>query len=114
MAGEAPTVFGDGQQTRDYVFVEDVVEANHRALNAAQGGTYNVGTGIETSVNDLFVKLKQHVGSTLEAKYVAARPGEVQRSALSYARIREDLGWRPAVGLEKGLRETVAWFNSRI
>lgn len=114
LAGESPIVFGDGLQTRDYVFVGDVVSANYLALNARQGGTYNVGTGIETSVNDLLSRLQNLLRTQVEAKQGDKRPGEVLRSALSHERICADLGWKPKVDLDIGLEQTVNWFNSRI
>ncbi len=113
LAGEAPTVFGDGEQTRDYIYVKDVVEANLCAINARLSGVYNVGTGIETSVNTLLDKLCNLLDVNLPANHVERRPGEVLRSALSYERIQQDLGWLPQVALDIGLKETVAWFNSR-
>lgn len=113
LAGEAPVVFGDGEQTRDYIYVQDVVEANLRAISANQSGVYNVGTGVETSVNTLIAKLCRLLEVNLPAKHVEKRPGEVLRSALSFERIQNELSWLPQVTLDIGLKETVAWFNSR-
>lgn len=113
LAGEAPIVFGDGEQTRDYIYVQDVVKANLGAIAASQGGVYNVGTGVETSVNALLGKLCTLLEVNLPAKHVEKRPGEVLRSALSFEHIHNELGWLPQVALDIGLKETVAWFNSR-
>ncbi|MEM8486137.1 MAG: NAD-dependent epimerase/dehydratase family protein [Bacteroidota bacterium] len=114
MAGEAPVIFGDGEQTRDYVYVGDVVRANLLAIEAAGSGTYNIGTGVETSVITLIAKLQGLMQVPVAVKHEAARAGEVRRSALSYDRINNTLGWSPQVTLDKGLAETVRWFNSRI
>ncbi len=114
LAGEAPLIFGDGEQTRDYVYVKDVVRANLVAIEAEESGTFNIGTGVETSVNTLVGKLHALMGMSVDVKYEAARAGEVRRSALSYDRIQHALGWSPQVTLDKGLAETVGWFNSRI
>ena len=114
LAGESPVVFGDGLQTRDYVFVGDVVSANYLALNASQGGTYNVGTGVETSVNTLLARLQDLLQTHVVAEHVDKRPGDVFRSALSYDKICAELGWNPEVDLYKGLQLTINWFNSRI
>ncbi len=111
-AGETPVIFGDGEQTRDYVFVQDVVDANHRALYARKGGTYNIGTGVETSVNELVRQL----GAALEAEVAPAhaekRAGEVRRRALSFEAVHNELGWKPEVDPEQGLELTVNWFNN--
>ena len=113
LTGEGPVIFGGGLQTRDYVYVGDVVNANLLALQAGKGGVYNIGTGVETDVVTLLNKLKQLLGIHLPAVHADARPGEVTRSALSYKRIEDALGWVPAVSLHEGLKSTVDWFNSR-
>lgn len=112
LAGETPIVFGDGEQTRDYVFVGDVVKANHLALDSPAGGTYNIGTGVETSVNRLLAMLQQALGQSFSATYAEERPGEVRRSALSYAAARLNLGWEPETDLARGIDLTVEWFNN--
>ncbi len=110
--GENPVIFGDGEQTRDYVFVRDVVAANHQALYADKSGTYNIGTGVETSVNELLGKLGKALGIDVAPGYSEKRPGEVQRSALSFEAARRELGWAPEVDLDEGLKLTVNWFNN--
>jgi UDP-glucose 4-epimerase len=103
-AGEAPTIFGDGGQTRDYVYVGDVARATLAAVG--KRGVFNVGTGIETSVSELYELCRRAAGSELEAEHVDARLGEVQRSVLDASRAARELGWKPEVGLEEGLRLT--------
>ena len=103
-AGEPPQIFGDGSQTRDYVYVGDVARATLAA--AGKQGVFNVGTGIETSVLELYHLCRRVAGSELDPEHADARLGEVQRSVLDAARAERELGWRPEVGLEEGLRRT--------
>ena len=114
LEGESPTIYGDGNQSRDYVFVGDVAEANALALDVKTSGTYNIGTGIETSVNELFSLLKQEISDDITAHYSPGRPGEQKRSVLSYESIKSGLGWAPQVSLQDGLQQTIKWFKSRI
>ena len=107
------TIFGDGEQTRDYVYVGDVVRANLAAVSATATGAINIGTGIETSVNRLYGILAAVAGSDQPPAYAPARPGEQQRSAIAAARAGRELGWRPEVALEEGLRRTYAFFQQR-
>jgi len=110
---ESPVIFGDGEQTRDFVYVKDVAEANLLALEKEAIATeYNIGTGIETSVNELYSKLKELIHSRASAVYGGPVPGEVRRIALDIRRAREDLGWRPKRSLEDGLKETAEWFKT--
>jgi UDP-glucose 4-epimerase len=113
LAGEVPSINGDGKQTRDYVFVGDVVRANVRALEAEFVGAVNVGTGIETDVNTLYTNLRVLTGSPHEAKHGPAKAGEQRRSVIANALAREVLGWKPEVPLEEGLRRTVEFFRAR-
>jgi UDP-glucose 4-epimerase len=103
-AGEPPRIFGDGGQTRDYVFAGDVARATLAAVGVR--GVYNVGTGIETSVSELYSLCRGVAGSELQAEHGDARLGEVQRSVLDPSRAEQELGWRPEIGLEEGLRLT--------
>ena len=107
----APKIFGDGTQTRDYVYVDDVARATVAALER-DGGVYNVGTGIETSVIELFERCRRVAGVDVQPEYAPPRMGELQRSVLDPALAEKELGWRPAQGLESGLRETWAWFSA--
>jgi UDP-glucose 4-epimerase len=109
LAGERPRIFGTGEQVRDYLYVEDVVEANVLALTAGGGEMMNIGTGIGTSVNDIFRELKALLGFVGDPIYDAARPGEVQRIYLDASRAAAILGWRPRVPFVEGLGRTVEW-----
>jgi UDP-glucose 4-epimerase len=112
--GKACTIYGDGGQTRDYVYVGDVVRANLAALEGAADGAINVGTGVETSVYELHRLLNAAAGSKLEAEYGPARLGEQHRSVISPARAARELGWRPEVALADGLARTFAFFKDRV
>jgi UDP-glucose 4-epimerase len=109
--GKPCTIFGDGAQTRDYVYVGDVVRANIAALNANVSGAFNIGTGVETSVNQLYRELARAAGSQAEPTYGPARPGEQSRSVISPARAAKELSWRPEVTLSEGLRRTFEFFR---
>jgi len=103
--GETPRIFGDGSQTRDYVYASDVARASLAA--AGQGeGVFNVGTGVETSVLELYELCRQVAASELEAEHAEARLGELQRSVLDVSLAERELGWQPEVTLEDGLRLT--------
>lgn len=111
--GRQPVIFGPGEQTRDYVYVGDVVDAVLAAFDHAGSGVFNVGTGIETSVNELFRILNDLTGGRARARHAEAMPGEQQRSVLDSSLARRALGWQPQVDLEEGLRRTVAWFRQQ-
>lgn len=113
LGGEQPVINGDGKQTRDYVYVGDVVAANLRALDYPKNDYFNVGTGIETDVNELFRILNQATGNRVKELHGAAKAGEQLRSVLSYDKAARLLGWRPKVELEQGLAQTVAWFQNK-
>jgi UDP-glucose 4-epimerase len=106
--GGTPTIYGDGRQTRDYVYVADVVDAVLRAAGQA-GGIYNVGTGLETSVLELYGEIEQATGVACDARHAEPRLGELQRSVLDPGAAERDLGWRARTSLADGLRETWAW-----
>jgi UDP-glucose 4-epimerase len=113
LKGDTPHVFGDGEQTRDYVYVKDVVGANLAAMNGPALQTYNVGTGIETSVCKLFEDLALTIGFTQQPIHDDPRPGEVRRTMVDASRLSEDTGWRPQYDLARGFQETVEWFRGR-
>jgi UDP-glucose 4-epimerase len=107
-AGEAPTIYGDGRQTRDYVFVGDVVDALLLAAESAASGVYNIGTGVETSVLGLVEILgDQHGSSVPQPRFEDERPGEVQRISLDAAKAAHDLGWRAKVDVKEGITRTL-------
>lgn len=111
---EQPVINGNGRQTRDFVFVEDVVEANLAVMGQETAGTYNVGTGVETSINDLFRILVQHTGSTCKELHGPAKKGEQARSVIDASRLRHELSWEPKMSLSDGLKRTVEYFKERM
>jgi len=111
---EQPVINGNGRQTRDFVFVEDVVEANLAVMGQETAGTYNVGTGVETSINDLFRILVQHTGSTCKELHGPAKKGEQARSVIDASRLRHELSWEPRMSLSDGLKRTVEYFKERM
>jgi len=112
LSGKAPQIFGDGEQTRDFVFVEDVVQANFLALTKKSGEkVLNVGIGVETSVNQIYGRLKEITGSNVDATYGPEVKGEVRRICLDNSLARSSLGWAPKYDLDEGLSETVNYFK---
>jgi UDP-glucose 4-epimerase len=109
LAGEPCMIFGDGKQTRDFVFVDDVVDAFSRAGDRGSGLLCNVGTGIETSVNDLYAAMARNAGVKAPATYLAARAGELQRSSLDPSRAGMHLGWKPWTTIDKGTAAVLDW-----
>jgi UDP-glucose 4-epimerase len=110
--GGTPRIFGDGTQTRDYVYVADVVAATLAAA-AHPGGVLNVGTGVETSVLDLYGRIQRAIGTEQEPDFADPRPGELQRSVLDASRARRELAWEPQHSLDDGLAATWAWISSQ-
>jgi UDP-glucose 4-epimerase len=106
--GKRPTIYGDGRQTRDYVYVSDVVDANLQAFESAATGPFNVGVGVEVNVLELVDALRPHAADGFEPEHAPERPGEVRRIALDCSRAREEFGWEAKVGLEDGLERTLA------
>jgi UDP-glucose 4-epimerase len=111
LAGLRPEVFGDGAQTRDFLFVDDAVHAMALSVDRGPGKTINVGTGVETSVTDLYGMLAQIIGFRGDPMFVPQQPGEVLRSCLDNEMAERELGWKPWTHLEDGLRETVAYLR---
>jgi UDP-glucose 4-epimerase len=114
LAGDTPVIFGDGRQTRDFVYVDDVVEANVLAMRSASVGAFNISTGRESSVNRVAELLRKETGFRGRCRRGPAAPGEVRRSALDPTAAKKALGWAPTIGLEEGIRRTVKWFRSRL
>ena len=111
LANEPLVIYDSGDQTRDFTFVDDVVESNLLALNSSSDGVvYNVSTGVQTSVNQLAQSLLQISGKNVEIKHEPAIAGEVAHSALDNSLIRKELGWGPQVSLPEGLKRTWEWF----
>ena len=113
LAGEQPVINGDGAQTRDYVFIDDVVRANLLATASDYVGPLNIGTAVETDVNRLFRLIREHVGSNAAEVHGPAKPGEQARSSIDAARAGSVLGWRPEVDLATGLERTVEFFRRK-
>jgi len=111
LAGEPCTIFGDGNQTRDYVFIDDVVHGFVRAIDRGSGKLVNIGTGLETSVNALFKLLADTIGYTDEPGTGQLPPGELRRIALDISLAPSAIGWKPWTHLEDGLGETVAFIK---
>ncbi len=113
LRGEQPVINGDGAQSRDFVFVDDVADANMRALESAETGVFNIGTAVETDINLLFKTLVDIAGADCKAAHGPAKEGEQLRSVIDYKRAEELLGWRPAVSFDGGLKETVKFFKEK-
>jgi len=111
LAGQQPVINGDGLQTRDFVYVGDIVAANLMALNYPQEGIFNLGTGRETDILTIYLELQEILGSGLGPVHGPAKPGEQRRSALDSTRAQELLGWEPRIGLVEGLARTAAAFR---
>lgn len=114
LTGKTPVINGDGKQTRDYVYVGDVVAANVAALASAFVGPVNIGTGVETDVVTIYHHLRDAVGSRLQAQHGPAKAGEQRRSCIDNRRAGEVLGWRPQVTLPEGLQRTAAYYREHL
>ena len=112
LRGERPQLRGEGKPTRDYVYVADVASAFVAAAGSAHAGTYNVGTGRQTSTARLLELLQDAVGTAIEPQQTELQAGELQASALDSRALEAELDWRPAVELEPGLRRTLDWYRS--
>jgi UDP-N-acetylglucosamine/UDP-N-acetyl-alpha-D-glucosaminouronate 4-epimerase len=112
MAGERPTVFGDGEQSRDFAYVENIVDANLLAMDAqgVAGQVFNVACGESITINQLLEELRELLETDIEAEYVAPRPGDVRHSLADISRARTALGYEPSVDLREGLRRTIEHF----
>jgi UDP-glucose 4-epimerase len=111
LAGEQPVINGDGLQTRDFVYVGDIVAANLLVLDYPQEGIFNLGTGRETDILTIYLELQEILGSSLGPVHGPAKPGEQRRSALDSTRAQQLLGWEPRVGLVEGLTRTAVAFR---
>jgi UDP-glucose 4-epimerase len=113
LSGVQAMINGDGLQTRDYVFVEDLVRANVLALGNIPTGAYNIGTSIETNVVEVFDAVNAALGNRFERKHAEAKTGEQKRSVLDYGHTKSILGWQPEIDFEAGIAKTVAWFQAK-
>ena len=118
LRGAPPGIFGDGEQTRDFTFVTNVVQANvfacHAPAELAVGGVFNIGCGTATNIRDLWLEIADLVGVDLEPRHEPARAGDVRHSVASIARACEQLGYNPVVSLREGLRQTIAYYRERL
>jgi len=116
LADESPEIFGDGEQSRDFTYVTNVVEANLRAVEApaeASGGVFNIACGERTTVNALAREINKLAGSSREPIYAEPRPGDIKHSFADISKARKVLGFEPAVSFRQGLKKTVAWYRKR-
>jgi UDP-glucose 4-epimerase len=113
LSGQTCTIYGDGQQTRDFVYVDDVVDAFSRAATRGDGLLVNVGTGAETSVNQLYSTMAALAGVEQPPHYAPERQGELRRSALDPGRAAVQLGWKPWTAVEEGAAAVLRWFRDR-
>ena len=113
LAGRSPQIFGDGSKTRDYVFVQDIVEANALALAGGDGRIYNVGTGRQVTDDEVYRTIRDALAAKAEAVHTDFRKGEVRHIALDASRLRRELGWKPMVSFEEGMAKTAAWYRER-
>ena len=109
--GRRPTIFGDGSQTRDFVFVADVVDAFLRAAEVGDGQLLNIGSGIETTILELYDTLAALTGFPSRPSFEAAKPGDIYRSVTDPSKAKSALGWEAWTSLEEGLRRTVGWYR---
>lgn len=113
LKGEQPIINGDGKQTRDYVYVDDVVRANELVLEYKSSNVFNIGTGIECDVNNLFYGLREYINPACPEVHGVAKSGEQKRSVISYKKIEMELDWRPKVQLKEGLKLTAESFKRK-
>jgi UDP-glucose 4-epimerase len=116
LEGRRARIYGDGEQTRDFTFVDNVVDANLRAMDreVAPGAVFNVGGGVRISINQLYGRLAELAGSPLRPEYLPRRAGDVEHSLASLDRIRAALGYEPRVAWEQGLVPTFEWYRQRL
>ncbi|WP_124728455.1 SDR family oxidoreductase [Staphylospora marina] len=113
LRGLPMTIHGDGEQTRDYIYVEDVARANLAALEAGDGEILNIGTGRQSSLNEVLRLFREITGQDVEAVYGPERPGDIRHSVFDISKARRVLGWEPKVSLEEGLRKTVEYYREQ-
>lgn len=111
LRGEQPTIFGRGDKTRDYTHISDVVEANLLALKRGRNAIYNIGTGVETSDQEVFDTLAEALGYHGSPLYTEVRKGEIHRICLDCSKAEKELGWRPRLSLKEGIGKTVGYYK---
>nr|WP_236672823.1 NAD-dependent epimerase/dehydratase family protein [Comamonas sp. JC664] len=113
IAGQGCTIFGEGKQTRDFVFGPDVARANRLAFEKDYVGAINIGTGVETDINRLYALLAEAAGSTVPVTHAPGKPGEQMRSCVDNALAKKVLGWEPSADVREGLRRTIEYFRQK-
>jgi UDP-glucose 4-epimerase len=113
LKGERCTIFGDGKQTRDFVYVDDVVDGFMSASEHGEGETFNIGTSRETSVEDLYRQIADICGVNEDPEYAPERPGELNRISLDATKAKSGLGWAPKTSLREGLGQTIDWLRQQ-
>lgn len=109
--GEIPTIFGDGEQLRDYIYVDDVVRANILAIEKGDNQILNIGSGSGISVNQVYAELSEIFSFPYLPQYAPPRTGEIQRIYLDNTKARQEMGWQPTIEFREGLKRTVEWFS---
>jgi UDP-glucose 4-epimerase len=110
--GERPTIFGDGKQSRDFVSIEDVVQANLKAAESGSTGIYNIAYGNRTNINELVDSINNILGTQIQPAYDEPRPGDIRHSVADVSNAETDLGYEPAVDFQDGLEQTVNWYTT--
>jgi UDP-glucose 4-epimerase len=113
LGGERPTIFGHGDKTRDYTHVSDIVEAKILAIERGRKLICNIGTGVETSDQDIFEGISKALGYSSSPIYASVRPGEIQRICLDWSKADQELDWRPTTTLKEGIAKTVSYFSKQ-
>ena len=111
LKNEEIRIDGNGEQTRDFIYVKDVVNAGVMSMEQEKNEVYNIGTGIETNVNEILEKIRELTSSNCKGIHDLAKSGGQTRSCLDFSKARQELGWQPEYDLEKGLKETIEWFK---
>lgn len=111
---EQPIIYGNGEQTRDFIYVEDIAKANALALDKGDNEIFNIGTNQKTSINELYNKVNVLRPFAHSAKYSSPREGDILHSRLSYVKAKKILGWKPSVSLERGIQETLKYYEQKI
>jgi len=110
-------MYGDGEKTRDYIYIEDVIKANLLALDVSPdflNPVFNIGTGIETSLNGLYKKIAEILGKKAEPIYLPDRPGEQYRYSLDYSKAKRELGWEPTISIKEGLEKRIVYYQQNL
>jgi UDP-glucose 4-epimerase len=111
LKNQKPIIYGSGEQTRDFLYVDDAVKAFLLAMQIKKSEIYNVGTGQEIKILQLLNLIKKNINSKVKPIHQAKMKGEIERNALDYKKIKKELGWQPKISLEEGIKKTIDWFK---